>query len=108
MNHSVVHSSPSSPSTQSMPPRGRLLGMKAKRTLSNTVGQVILTLQSENGTAAPRAEGAAVRLYREGAESLKAAFLAGDGESPVSAEAVRREDGWWEIPWQGNGIYSVE
>ena len=70
--------------------------------------QVILTLQSENGTAAPRAEGAAVRMYRDGAESLKAAFLAADGESPVSAEAVRREDGWWEIPWQGNGTYSVE
>ena len=41
-------------------------------------------------------------------EEMEAAFLAADGESPVSAEAVRREDGWWEIPWQGNGTYSVE
>ena len=44
MKHSVIPSSESSLSTQGMPPRERLLGMKAKRTLGNTVGQIILTL----------------------------------------------------------------
>ena len=44
MHHSPSHPPEVSRSTQDTPPRGRLLGMRAKRIVGNTVGQVVLTL----------------------------------------------------------------
>lgn len=70
---------------------------------------VSLTLRGEQGEAAPRAEGAALRFYTPEDQPVRAAFHPENGDVPETIlEGAWSPDGYWQIPWLGNGEYKAE
>ena len=70
---------------------------------------VSLTLRGEQGEAAPRADGAALRFYTPEDQPVRAAFHPENGDAPETIlEGAWSPDGYWQIPWLGNGEYKVE